>query len=58
MKKLSKSAVNYSRGMGTTKCGSCRHFHRNGSCSLVAGPIDPAMWCIKFAKKQEKAHAA
>jgi alpha-ribazole phosphatase len=45
--KLSKEQVHYGRGMQTAYCGKCAHYlgHR---CEIVAGLIEPDMWCAYF----------
>ena len=48
----SKQEVDYSKGMGATRCRECTHFHPNArTCSLVAGPIMPNYWCKLFEKR-------
>lgn len=46
--KLTKSSVDYSMGMGKTRCRNCAHFQKPHGCALVAGKIDPGYWCQKF----------
>jgi hypothetical protein len=49
--KLSKSSVNYSKGMGKTRCRNCSHYAGAGVCRLVAGEINPDYWCRKFTSR-------
>jgi|SwirhisoilCB2_FD_contig_21_40597106_length_254_multi_7_in_0_out_0_1 hypothetical protein len=49
--KFSKAEVDYSRGMGETRCKNCTHYMGNHVCELVAGDIDPEYWCKKFQKR-------
>ncbi len=49
--KLSKTSVNYSKGMGKTKCKNCAHFVGRDVCRIVAGYVDPNYWCQKFTSK-------
>lgn len=71
VKKLSKRETDYGRGTKQAHCAGCSHFVwspydksvYDGSCSVVEGSIDPASWCIKFAKgtaqgETEKTEAA
>jgi hypothetical protein len=46
-KKVSKKAVDYSPGMGVTRCKNCVFF-RGGLCERVRGVIDPEYWCRLF----------
>ncbi len=48
MAKLTKAEVDYSPGMGETRCRNCEHFLPPNSCEVVAGSIDPAYWCRRF----------
>lgn len=48
MRKASKASVDYSPGMGETRCRNCEHFRRPAACAVVAGPIDPDYWCKRF----------
>lgn len=50
MKKLSKAEVHYSRGMKQSHCGICEHYDGEHGCEVVAGRIEPAMWCEKFTR--------
>jgi hypothetical protein len=45
--KLSKDAVDYSKGTPEAHCGICEHY-RHGTCLIVEGAIEPDMWCEKF----------
>lgn len=47
MPKLSKDAVDYSKGLPDAHCGICEYY-RAGQCLLVAGDIDPNYWCDRF----------
>lgn len=49
--KLSKDSVDYSEGMGETRCRNCAHFIPPAACEIVRGPIDPEFWCERFAKR-------
>lgn len=53
--KVSKESVDYSKGMASTHCGNCGHFHPPGACEKVAGHIDPDMWCKLYVATAEKA---
>jgi len=55
MNKEAKADVDYSLGKPNAHCGMCRYYHDH-VCSLVAGRIEPQMWCELFTKK-EKANA-
>lgn len=53
--KVTKASVNYSRGMGNTRCRNCVHFEKPNACELVSsdgpptpGRIDPEYWCERF----------
>ena len=48
--KLSKEQVEYGKGRATAYCGMCAHYlgHR---CEIVAGMIEPNMWCCYFEKE-------
>lgn len=63
--KLSKSEVNYSRGMAHSHCGPivhsdkyyCAHFisggegiNKEGSCGVVEGKILPSYWCRRYKR--------
>jgi hypothetical protein len=56
--KKAKSQVDYSKGMKKSHCGPlnlydkgyCKHFIEPGSCRLVSGKIEKAMWCKLFSK--------
>lgn len=51
--KKPKSEVNYSRGMGTTRCRNCTYFYPNArQCAKVAGPIEPSYWCELFTARR------
>lgn len=47
-KKFAKEEVDYSEGMGKTRCKNCVHYEGNHSCELVEGTINPEYWCKKF----------
>jgi hypothetical protein len=47
MAKLSKDAVDYSKGLPDAHCGICEYY-RHGTCLIVEGAIEPDMWCEKF----------
>lgn len=47
-----KSSVEYSRGMGKTRCKNCTNFRAPDSCSKVIGKIDPEYWCELFRAKR------
>lgn len=48
--KFSKEKVSYSKGKPHAHCGICRHFDADElACSLVAGRIEPQMWCELFS---------
>lgn len=47
MAKLSKSAVDYSKGTPDEHCGICEHY-RHGGCLIVEGAVEPDYWCDKF----------
>lgn len=49
--KRSKASVDYSDGMPRARCGICEYFVPTGKCELVAGLIDPMMWCRLFEKR-------
>jgi hypothetical protein len=49
--KLSKTAVDYGKGMPKTHCGNCAHFQPPRSCAIVAGVIRSQDWCRRFVKK-------
>lgn len=56
--KKNKHDVDYSEGMGETRCGKCEFFRSEntkafggGSCVKVWGIIDPNMWCKLFKKR-------
>lgn len=56
--KKSKHEVDYSEGMGETRCGNCAHYRGElvkafggGSCVKVWGIIDSMMWCNLFEKR-------
>jgi len=51
MAKLTKVEVHYSRGMAKSHCGICKHYDGNYGCEVVAGHIEPDMWCDHFKKK-------
>ena len=53
MAKISKEAANYSHGLPRAHCGICEHY-RKGACAIVAGKINPQMWCKYFGRKVEK----
>ncbi len=61
--KVSKTEAKYSRGMVHSHCGKsftddksyCEHYRGPeapsiGTCEIVAGPINPIMWCEYFKK--------
>lgn len=50
--KRAKSSVDYSRGKPGAYCGICKHYLGNGECELVAGTINPAMWCRLFEERK------
>ncbi len=50
--KFTKTEVDYSEGYKPAHCGICEHFLRPHSCEIVAGLIEPKMWCRKFKKRQ------
>lgn len=44
-----KQDVDYSRGMGETRCKNCKFFVRPSmTCLKVWGAIDPEFWCKLF----------
>lgn len=47
--KKPKDKVDYSKGMPKSHCGICKYYHDH-KCDLVAGRIEPHMWCKLFAK--------
>lgn len=48
-----KSEVDYSPGMGATRCGNCRYYRASTSrCLKVKGIIDPQYWCELFKRRQ------
>lgn len=49
-RKQAKKAVDYSPGMGRTRCKYCVHY-RAGLCERVRGVIDPDYWCRLFRAK-------
>jgi hypothetical protein len=49
--KKTKKEVNYSKGYAPAHCGICTHYSAK-TCELVAGKIDPSMWCKLFEKKK------
>jgi hypothetical protein len=51
----SKESVDYSKGMASSHCGICGHFHPPHACAKVAGEIDADMWCKLFVRAAEKA---
>lgn len=51
----SKASVDYSKGMASSHCGICGHFHAPHACEKVAGHIDPDMWCKLFILESAKA---
>jgi len=53
MKKETKIAVGYSKGMKERHCGICEHYRENHTCTKVEGRIEPDMWCRLFTKKDE-----
>jgi hypothetical protein len=55
--KMSKSQADYSPGKPNAHCGICEHYE-NRSCELVAGPIDPAMWCRLFLRGSDATRSA
>jgi hypothetical protein len=50
--KLAKPAVDYSGDMRYAHCGICAHYEVSRRCEIVAGEIDPAMWCKRFNRVQ------
>lgn len=55
--KVTKAAVDYSKGHPNSRCGLCVHFRPPASCTEVRGDIDPAYWCRLFERRKEKADA-
>lgn len=58
VKKRLKHEVDYSRGMGDTRCWACVHFNAarssaSGTCDRVEGVIDPDYWCKLFKAKRK-----
>lgn len=50
--KVSKASVDYSKGMGDTRCRDCAHFNRTSqTCQFVEGHIDPAWWCRLWRRR-------
>lgn len=47
--KVTKASVDYSPGMGKTRCRNCAHY-QGGSCEIVRGDIDPDYWCQEFER--------
>lgn len=43
-----KIVVYMDSSMGPFQCSNCMHFEEDGSCSVVAGPIDPGGICHVF----------
>ena len=54
MAKRAKESVDYSAGKPHAHCGLCKHFERPDACELVAGKIDPKMWCKLFAARKSQ----
>lgn len=54
MAKLAKSAVDYSKGKPKAHCGLCKHYEGSGDCEIVAGVINPAMWCNRFEPRAKR----
>lgn len=50
--KVTKQAVNYSKGHPNSRCGICAHFVSPDSCTEVRGIIDPEYWCKLFERKK------
>lgn len=46
-----KPDVDYSPGMGKTRCRNCVNFRAPGACIKVWGLIDPTYWCKLFKPK-------
>lgn len=57
--KLSHAEVRYTAMAKdqAERCGVCRHF-ASGHCELVADPISPKGWCMKFDKRRAAASDA
>ena len=50
--KVDKESVDYSKGMGRTRCRDCKHFMAPTHCERVKGIIDPLYWCKLFRKRK------
>ena len=51
LKKHAKDDVDYSEGMGTTRCKNCLYFLASRRCRKVLGMIEPDMWCRLFKRR-------
>lgn len=49
--KISKAEADYSPGKPHAHCGLCVHYDGHHGCEIVAGRIEPAMWCKYFEGK-------
>jgi hypothetical protein len=54
MKRVTKDAADYGRGMKSAHCAICKHFEAPDRCEIVIGKISPKGWChFFFAKKAQ-----
>jgi hypothetical protein len=53
MKRVTKDAADYGRGMKSAHCAICKHFEAPDRCEIVIGKISPSGWCHFFAKKAQ-----
>lgn len=49
--KKDKHEVDYSRGMGATRCRNCKFYQAGGYCLKVRGDIHPEYWCKLFQRR-------
>lgn len=56
--KQSKEAVNYEVATGSARCGGCRFFDGQSSCSLVEGSIDADWVCDLYEASSSAASEA
>lgn len=49
--KVSKEDAEYRKGEAFRRCGNCRHMHKDGSCEIVEGKVEPYMVCKYFDKR-------
>lgn len=50
-RKRTKASVKYGPGHARSRCGVCTYYRVDGSCELVAGRIEPDMWCELFHRR-------